>query len=179
MSRIGKIAIPVPSDVKVFVEPMCVRLEGPKGKLILNLPENIQVQLKDHSLLVNRISDLKQDRANHGTVRAILAHMIIGVTKGHKKELEIQGVGFKAQLQGNRLILNLGLSHPLEYFIPKDIKVTVPQPTLVNVEGTDKALVGQVAAQIRDFKRAEPYKGKGVRYVGEVVRRKQGKSVTK
>ncbi len=179
MSRIGKIPVVLPKEAKIAIENRTVRFEGPKGKLSLTLPAGIKVEQKDNNLFVQRTSETKQDHANHGTVRALLVNMITGVTQAHQKSLEIQGVGFRAQLQGQKLILNIGFSHPVEYMVPKDVKVSVPQPTEVKVEGVDKALVGQVAAEIRAFKPPEPYKGKGIRYLGEAVRRKQGKSVTK
>lgn len=179
MSRIGKIPVRVPQGIKVAVAEGHLQVEGPKGKLSLRLPQGITVEKKAEELVVNRIDDTKQARSNHGTVRALLVGMMTGVSQGHKKALEIQGVGFRAQAQKNKLVLNLGFSHPVEYEIPEGVKVSVPQPTSIIIEGVDKALVGQVAAKIRDFKRPEPYKGKGIRYVGEVVRRKLGKSVTK
>lgn len=179
MSRIGKIPISVPKEVKVAVEANRVNLEGPKGKLQLNLPQGIKVESKETQLLVSRTSDLKQDRANHGTIRARLATMIEGVTKGHKKDLEIQGVGFRAQMTGNKITFNLGFSHPINFEIPKELKVSVPSQTQISIEGPDAQLVGLIASKIRELKPVEPYKGKGIRYVGEFVRRKQGKSVTK
>ncbi len=177
MSRICKIPVSIPKGVKAIIEEQSVRLEGSGGKLSLDIPRGIKVEQKEEKLFINRISNLKQNCANHGTIRALLHNMIDGVTKGHKKELEIQGVGFRAQIQGNKLVLNLGFSHPVEYEVPNEVKVSVVKATAITVEGTDKALVGQVAAQIRDLKRPEPYKGKGIRYLGEAVRRKQGKSV--
>ena len=179
MSRIGKIPVIVPKDAKVILDKGSVRVEGPKGKLSLNLPPGIAIEQKDGRLLVSRGSDAKQNRANQGTVRALLVNMVNGVTKGHKKELEIQGVGFRGAVQGTKLTLNLGFSHPVEFAIPAGVKVLMPKPTEIVVEGIDNALVGYVAANIRGFKIPEPYKGKGIRYVGELVRRKQGKSVTK
>jgi len=179
MSRIGKVPINVPQEVKIAITEGSVSFEGPKGKESLAIPHGIKVEQKDNQLIVSRVSEVKQNRANHGTIRVRIANIIKGVTAGHKKELEIQGVGFRANLQGNKLVLSLGFSHPVEFEVPKEIKVTVPNQTSISVEGTDKVMVGQVAAKIRDYKRPEPYKGKGIRYVGEVVRRKQGKSVTK
>ncbi|MCK5580591.1 MAG: 50S ribosomal protein L6 [Candidatus Omnitrophica bacterium] len=179
MSRVGKVPVTVPKEVKVFIEKGIIRLEGSKGKLSFDIPHGIQIEHKDDQLIVTRASDAKQNRANHGTVRALLVNMIVGVSQGHKKDLEIQGVGFRAQMQGNKLVMSLGFSHPVEYEVSKDVKVSVPNQTSITVEGADKSYVGQVAAKIRGFKRPEPYKGKGIRYVGEVVRRKQGKSVTK
>jgi large subunit ribosomal protein L6 len=179
MSRIGKNPVSVPKDIKVSINASNVHMEGPKGKMDLLLPTGISVTLKEDKLQVNRQMDTKQDRANHGTVRAKLANMIEGLTKGHKKELEIQGLGFRSQLQGSKIILNLGLSHPVEFNVPKEVKVTVTPQNNIIIEGADIEKVGSVAASLRDIKPVEPYKGKGIRYVGEVVRRKQGKSVTK
>lgn len=179
MSRIGKIPVEILKDVKVAIETGRVRVEGPKGKLDLAIPRGITVSQKDNKLVIERQNDSKQSRADHGTVRARLRNMVIGVSKGHKKDLEIQGIGFRAQLQGNKVTFNLGLSHPVEYEVPSDVKVQVPTQTAISIEGADPVLVGMVAAQIRDLKPVEPYKGKGIRYVGEIVRRKQGKSATK
>ena len=179
MSRIGKIPISVPKEVKVNLEKMTVGIEGPKGKLSLSLPQAIGVEQKNGQIWVQRLSDTKQSRADHGTTRALLVNIMEGVTKGHKKELEIQGVGFRAQVQGQKLVITLGFSHPVEFAIPSGVKVTLPKPTEIVVEGLSKALVGEVAANIRGLKPPEPYKGKGIRYVKEAVRRKQGKSVTK
>lgn len=179
MSRIGKNPVEVPKEIKVTVNAGSVHLEGPKGKLDLNLPHNIKVELKDQKLIVNRVSNEKQARSNHGTIRARLANMIEGLVKGHKKDLEIQGLGFRAALQGTKVVFNLGLSHPVEFEVPKDVKISIPTQTNISVEGADSALVGMVASKIRSLKPAEPYKGKGIRYVGEYIRRKQGKSVSK
>ena len=179
MSRVGKNPVSVPNDVKVNIESGNVNIEGAKGKLALRVPNGINVEFKDQQLTVTRVSNAKQNRSNHGTIRAHLANMVIGVTEGHKKELEIQGIGFRAQLQGSKLSMNLGFSHPVEYEVPDYVKTTVTKQTSITIEGPDNALVGQIAAKIRDMKRVEPYKGKGIRYVGEIVRRKQGKSATK
>ena len=179
MSRIGKIPVSVPKEAKVIIENELIRVEGPKGKLSLSLPLGIKVEQKDGKLLLTRVSDNKQNRANQGTVRALLVNMIKGVTQSHKRELEIQGVGFRAAVAGTKLTLNLGFSHQVEYTIPTGVKVAMPKPTEIIVEGIDNALVGEVAANLRSMKPPEPYKGKGIRYVGEIVRRKQGKSVTK
>ncbi len=179
MSRTGKVPIDVPKEVKVNIQASKVHMEGPKGKLDLDIPAGVDVALKDDKLTVTRLSDAKQDLANHGTVRAHLANMIVGVTRGHKKDLEIQGIGFQAQLQGKKIVFNLGFSHPVEFDVPDSIKATVANQTSITLEGPDNMIVGQTAAKIRDLKRVEPYKGKGIRYVGEYVRRKQGKSVTK
>ena len=179
MSRIGKIPVSVPKEIKVAITAGNVQLQGPKGKLELNIPHGIRVEQKDNQLLVQRDVDTKQGRANHGTVRAHLVNMMDGLVKGHKKEVEIQGLGFRAQLKGTQIVFNLGLSHPVEFDVPANVKVAVPTQTSIIVEGADIQAVGQLAAKIRALKPVEPYKGKGIRYVGEIVRRKQGKSVTK
>ena len=179
MSRIGKIPVSVPKEVKVNITSDNVHVEGPKGKLDLKLPGGIKVELKDQLLKIDRQADTKQHRANHGTVRANLVNMILGVTQGHKRELEIQGIGLRAQLQGKKILFNFGFSHPVEFDVPADVKISVPTQTNLIVEGADIAHVTQTASQLRKLKPVEPYKGKGVRYLGEIVRRKQGKSVTK
>lgn len=179
MSRIAKTPIDLPKNVKVAFDNAKVNVEGPKGKLSMNLPAQVKLEQKDDKIFVNRLSNSKQAKSNHGTTKRLIVNMCAGVTNGHRKDLEIQGVGFRAAVQGSKLVMNLGYSHPIEFEVPKDVKVTSAKPTEITVEGVDKALVGLVAAQIRDFKPPEPYKGKGIRYVGEVVKRKQGKQVTK
>ena len=179
MSRIGKIPVVVPKEVKVNIDNGTVHVEGPKGKTSLVLPLGITVEQKDGKVLVSRNSDNKQSRANQGTIRAHMVNMVAGVTKGHRRDLEIQGVGFRAATQGNKLVLNLGFSHQIEFPVPVGVKVATPKPTEIVIEGIDNALVGNVSANIRGYKLPEPYKGKGIRYLGEQVRRKQGKSVTK
>ncbi len=179
MSRIGKVPVEVPKDVKIKVDKGTVSMESSKGKMDLVVPHGIKVELQDSSLNVTRLSDAKQNRANHGTVRSNLANMIVGLTTGHKKDLEIQGIGFRAALEGKKIVMNLGFSHPVEFEVPEDVKVEVPTQTAISVAGIDSARVGLIAAKIRGLKPVEPYKGKGIRYVGEIVRRKQGKSVTK
>lgn len=179
MSRIGKIPLDIPKSVKLAVNGQAVQVEGPKGKLSIQMPEGISLEQKEGKLLILRRGNSKQHSANHGTTRALIRNMMQGVSEGHRKDLEIQGVGFRVAIQGEKLILNLGFSHPVEYVIPKTVKVTAAKPTEISIEGIDRQVVGQVAAEIRAYKPPEPYKGKGVRYAGEVVRRKQGKSVTK
>jgi large subunit ribosomal protein L6 len=179
MSRTGKNPVSVPKSVKVNVSADKVSFEGPKGKLELNIPYGINVEFKDDQLTVTRVSDSKQNRSNHGTIRAHLANMIVGVTDGHKKDLEIQGIGFRAQLQGKKIVFNLGFSHPVEFDVPDCVTATIPTQTSITIEGSNTMMVGQIAAKIRALKPVEPYKGKGIRYVGEFVRRKQGKSATK
>ena len=177
MSRVGKKPIDMPVNVKVVIEVKTVKVEGPKGKLSLNAHPRVDVVLENNKVVVKRQSDLKLDKSLHGLTRTLINNMIKGVTDGFKKDLEIVGVGFKAALQGKQLVLNLGFTHPINYDIPEGIVILVPKPTSVSVSGIDKRLVGQVAAEIRDFYRPEPYKGKGVRYLGEHVRRKVGKKV--
>jgi large subunit ribosomal protein L6 len=179
MSRLAKTPVVLPQNVKISFDKIRLNVEGPKGKLSMAIPSSIVLENKDSKLFVNRIADSKQARSNHGTTKRLIENMCVGVSHGHKRDLEIQGVGFRAAVQGNKLVLNVGFSHPVEYEFPKDVKVTLSKPTEISVEGVDKALVGLVAAKIRAFKPPEPYKGKGIRYAGEIVRRKQGKQVTK
>jgi large subunit ribosomal protein L6 len=177
MSRIGKMPVAIPAKVKVDVGAGRVKVEGPKGRLEFVLPAQTTVEVKDSNILVKRPNDTAQAKAFHGLARAVLNNMIKGVVDGFSKKLEIQGVGFKAALQGKVLNLSLGYSHPINYPIPDQIKVTVEENTKISIEGPDRQLVGQIAAEIRAFYPPEPYKGKGVRYVGENVRRKEGKTV--
>lgn len=177
MSRIGKKPIEIPSGVKVAIDKGDIKVEGPKGKLSLTLHHRINVSLEDNKVIVKRPSDLKLDKSLHGLTRSLISNMIKGVTEGYKKELEIVGVGFKAAAQGKALVMNLGFTHPINYNIPEGITIQTPKPVNIVVSGIDKRLVGQTAAQIRDFYRPEPYKGKGIRYAGEYVRRKAGKKV--
>jgi len=177
MSRIGKQPIKIPNGVKVSIDEKSVMLEGPKGKLTLSLPYGIKAEYADDIILIKRLSDIKEHRMKHGLVRALTNNMLKGVVEGFTKELEIQGVGFKAQINGKKLVLNLGFSHPVEFDIPDAINIQVPKPTQITIQGIDKQLVGEVAAKIRAFYKPEPYKGKGIRYLGEHVRKKAGKTV--
>jgi large subunit ribosomal protein L6 len=177
MSRIGKQPITIPPKVKVEVQGRRVRVEGPKGKLELELPPATAAKVDAGSLLVSRNDDQSRSKAMHGLGRALLNNMVKGVTDGYVKKLEINGVGFKAAVQGKLIVLNLGYSHPVNYPIPDQIKVTVDENTKVTVEGPDKQLVGRVAAEIRSFYPPEPYKGKGVKYADEKIVRKEGKTV--
>ena len=179
MSRKGKIPIGLVKDVKVTLTSGLIHMDGPKGKLDLKIPAGINVEKQEEKLLVKRDSDTKQARANQGSIRAHLANMMTGVTKGHKKDLELYGLGFRAQLKGKKIEFNLGLSHPVEFDVPEGIKVVIPNQTSISLEGPSIEVIGSTAARIRALKPAEPYKGKGFRYAGEVIRRKQGKSVTK
>ena len=177
MSRVGKQPIKISAGVKVIIDKNQVNVQGPKGKLDFSIPYGVTAEVKDDLLIVTRISDIKEHRMKHGLVRALINNMVVGVTEGFTKELEIQGVGFKAQLNDKKLVLNLGFSHPIEYAIPDGITIEVPKPTHIILKSIDKQQVGQVAAEIRLFYKPEPYKGKGIRYVGEYVRKKAGKTV--
>jgi len=177
MSRIGKQPIPIPPKVKVEINGQKVLVEGPKGKLDWELPKRTSLNVTDGKIVVSRDGDDAQAKALHGLSRALVNNMVKGVTDGFVKKLEIQGVGFKAAVQGSNVTMTLGYSHPIVYPIPQQIKVTVEDNTKITVEGPDKQLVGKVAAELRAFYPPEPYKGKGVRYVGERVVRKEGKTV--
>ncbi|MEI6350834.1 MAG: 50S ribosomal protein L6 [Verrucomicrobiota bacterium] len=178
MSRIGKKSIDLPAAVKVAVSPEGgIKVEGPKGKLEWTLPKNVNVRIDGGLVLVERTSEARNVRALHGLSRALVANMIVGVSAGFTRDLEIQGVGFKAAVQGTALNLSLGFSHPVLFPIPDGIKVTVADNTKIKIEGIDKKVVGQVAADIRAYYPPEPYKGKGVRYAGEQIVRKEGKTV--
>lgn len=177
MSRIGRNPIAIPDKVKVEISGSQIKVTGPQGELLLDANPRMKVEQRDGQILVTRSTDSKQDRSLHGLTRSLIANMVIGVTEGYSKELEIQGMGYRAQLKGNVLNLLLGYSHPVNFTIPEGIKIEVPKPTRLIVKGIDKQLVGQVAADVRYFYEPEPYKGKGIRYVGEYVRRKQGKAV--
>ncbi|MGB0155528.1 MAG: 50S ribosomal protein L6 [Verrucomicrobiales bacterium] len=178
MSRIGKKEIGLPEKVEVKVgDDSSLTVEGPKGKLEWALPEGIGIEQEDGSVRVTRASEDRKVRAMHGTARSLVANMIEGVSNGFVKELEVQGVGFRAAVKGSALDLSLGFSHPVLHPIPSELKVSVEENTKIKVEGIDKQLVGQFAADVRSYYPPEPYKGKGVRYKGEYVRRKQGKSV--
>lgn len=179
MSRVGKKPIAIPQNVKCTVNPGAILVEGPKGKLEFKTGPRIQAALKDNQLTISRATDQIKDKAVHGTTRSVVANMIKGVTDGFVKELVIEGVGFKAQVQGKQLQLALGFTHPVIFDVPEGLTVEAPKPTQLAVKGIDKVKVGLFAAKIRKVFEAEPYKGKGVRYAGEVIRRKAGKTVTK
>jgi len=177
MSRIGKQPVVIPPQVKVQLVGRRIFVEGPKGKLEMELPRRTNAQVVDGKIVVTRDGDDAQAKAMHGLSRALINNMVRGVSQGFVKKLEIQGVGFKAAVQGDTVTLNLGYSHPVIYTLPKQIKVTVEEGTKLTVEGPDRQLVGEVAAELRSFYPPEPYKGKGIRYVGERVVRKEGKTV--
>ncbi len=176
MSRVGKLPIAVPGSVKVAVDGGSVRVEGPKGKISKSFdPEVVTIAVEDNSITVNPATDSRHANAMHGTARSIIAGMVEGVEKGFEKKLEINGVGFRAQVKGKVLNLALGYSHDIDMPIPEGISITVDNNTNVTVSGYDKHMVGQVAATIYQYYPVEPYKGKGVRIVGQYVRRKEGK----
>ena len=178
MSRIGKKEITLPEKVEIKLgDDSGISVEGPKGKLEWTIPAGIAVEQEDGTLRVTRLTEERTVRALHGTTRSLLANMIEGVSNGYVRELEIQGVGFRAAVKGNELDLSLGFSHPVLHPIPDELTVTVEENTKIKVEGIDKQLVGQFAADVRSYYPPEPYKGKGVRYKDEYVGRKQGKSV--
>lgn len=178
MSRIGKKAIELPDKVSVRIDSGgAIAIEGPKGKLVWTLPAALTGKIEGNTVTFERGNEDRKVRALHGLARALVNNMVVGVSTGFKKDLEIQGVGFKASLQGKILKLNLGFSHDILFSIPDGIKVAVTDSTKISVEGIDRQLVGQVAADIRGYYPPEPYKGKGVRYVGEHIVRKEGKTV--
>lgn len=177
MSRVGNKPITLPDKVSVKADDGgTVTVEGPKGSLSYTLPEGVELKQEDNELVISRDSEHRKTRALHGTARALVQNMITGVSAGFTKELQIQGVGFRAAVKGKELDLNLGFSHPLLHPIPEGLTVTVSDNTKIKVEGIDKHAVGQFAADVRAYYPPEPYKGKGVRYVDEYVRRKQGKT---
>jgi large subunit ribosomal protein L6 len=177
MSRIGKQPIAIPAKVKVEVKGQKVSVEGPKGKLDFDLPKRTSLKVDGGNIVVSRIGDDAEAKALHGLSRALVNNMVKGVSDGFVKKLEIQGVGFKAAVVGKMVNLSLGYSHPLNYEIPAQIKVTIEDNTKLTIEGPDRQVVGRVAAEIRSFYPPEPYKGKGVRYSDERVVRKEGKTV--
>jgi large subunit ribosomal protein L6 len=176
VSRIGKAPIAIPAQAKVEVLENVVSVAGPKGKLDLQIHPGMGVRLEDDKIWVSRPSDEKAHKALHGLVRSLLANMVEGVTKGFEKRMELVGLGYRAQIQGEELILSLGFSHPINYPVPPDVKIVAETPTSLVISGIDKQRVGQVAAEIRSFRKPEPYKGKGVKYANERIRRKAGKT---
>jgi len=179
MSRIGKKAIQLPSGVKVDIKDNLVSVEGPKGKLEYKIPGKLKATKRDNTIVIERGTPAKEEMPLHGLARTMVFNILKGVTEGYSKNLEIKGVGFKAQVQGKELVMTLGFSHPVKYAIPEGVTVTATKPTQLVVAGSDKVKVGAAAAEIREFFKPEPYTGKGIRYVGEYVRHKAGKKVTK
>ena len=176
MSRIGNKTIALPAGVEVAVNGNVVTVKGPKGELSQEINSNITVTVEGNEVVVKRASDNRNDKAQHGLSRTLINNMITGVSTGFEKKLEVQGVGYRVEKKGNTLIMNLGFSHPVEMIDPEGITTETPDATTIIVKGIDKALVGNYAAVIREWRQPEPYKGKGIRYDGEVVRRKEGKT---
>ena len=177
MSRIGKLPVAIPDGVTVEIsEDNDVTVKGPKGELTREFNKNIEIKVEGNEVSLHRPNDSKEMKTIHGTTRANLNNMVVGVSEGFKKELEMRGVGYRAQLQGSKLVLSVGKSHQDEVVAPEGITFEVPTPTTINVLGINKEVVGQTAAYIRSLRAPEPYKGKGIRYVGEYVRRKEGKT---
>jgi large subunit ribosomal protein L6 len=176
MSRVGKVPIPIPKDVKVTLTDSILKVVGPKGQLSHLIPSEITVSIEPEQIVVKRPDDHRTTRSLHGLTRVLVANMITGVTQGFEKKLAIQGIGYRADLQGNTLRLALGFSHPVLFPLPEGIKVEVERQTTIMVTGIDKQQVGSVAAKIRSFKPPDPYKGKGIRYANEYVKLKVGKA---
>lgn len=182
MSRIGKLPIQVPSGITVEKrENGLIFVKGPKGELSFQLHPNIKAEITDGQIVLTRLNDEKVSKSLHGLSRTLIANMVEGVTKGFSKQLEIQGVGYRAAMQGTKLVLSLGYSHPIEFQPPQGITITIDpeKKNILTVSGSNKQLIGEVASKIRGFRKPEPYKGKGIRYVGEHVARKAGKAATK
>ena len=182
MSRIGKAPIAIPAGVDVKIEKNVVTVKGPKGELSQSFHEDLTVKVEDGHVIVTRPSDDREHRAHHGLVRALINNMVVGVSEGYKKEMELVGVGYRATSNGQVLELSLGFSHAIYFVLPKEIKVEAKternKNPLIMLESCDKQLLGQVCAKIRTFRKPEPYKGKGIKFVGEVIRRKSGKSAS-
>ena len=176
MSRIGKKPIAIPKGVTVKVDAGGVEVKGPKGQVGRRLPAEISARVDDGHVLVERSTDGSRDKAMHGLARSLVWNMVLGVTEGFTKRLEIVGVGYRAEASGSTVRLNLGFSHPIQYPVPEGIEVKTPTPTVIEISGADKEVVGQVAAELRGMRPTEPYKGKGIKYEGEQVRRKAGKT---
>lgn len=178
MSRVGKKPVFIPSGVKVKIEENQIKVTGPKGELASRIHPSMKVEMDKDKVMIKRPSDNKFHKSLHGLTRSLIANMVTGVTSEYRKSLEIQGIGYKAELRGKKLNLSLGLSHPILFSPPEGIKIELDGPNKIRVSGKDKHLVGLVAAKIRDFRPPEPYKGKGIRYEGEIVRKKAGKTAT-
>lgn len=177
MSRVGRQPIAIPNGVTVTVTPEnVVTVKGPKGQLVKDMHKDMKIAVENNEVTVSRPSDDKEHKALHGLTRALINNMVIGVTSGYQKSLELVGVGYRAQVQGNKLVMNLGYSHPVEIAAVQGIKFETPAANKVVVSGIDKELVGEVAANIRTWRKPEPYKGKGIKYENEVIRRKEGKT---
>lgn len=181
MSRIGKLPIQLPANVEITLSASEIKVKGPKGELTQALNPLVKITKEESTVIVERIDDTKPARSMHGLYRTLINNMVIGVTTGYEKRLEIQGVGYRANLQGKKLVLSLGFSHPVEYTAPNGVDVAIDneKKNIIIITGINKQSVGQTAAEIRGFKKPEPYKGKGIRYVGERIIRKAGKTASK
>lgn len=179
MSRVGNKIIPIPAGVKINVQDGSVDVQGPKGKLTTPIPQGISFEMSEGKLTAKRASESKQHRALHGLARSLVANAVKGVTEGFKKDLEIVGIGYRAELRGHSMVFSLGYSHPVEYPIPSGINITVEKQTRLQVSGIDRQKVGQVSAQIRSLRKPDPYKNKGIRYAGEKLKKKVGKTGAK
>jgi large subunit ribosomal protein L6 len=179
MSRIGKMPISLSNQAKIELQDQQIRVSGPKGVLEQQLTDQVQVKVEDGVVTVQRIDDSKRAKAQHGLYRMLISNMVEGVTKGFTRKLEIAGVGYRAEMKNDLLALTLGYSHMIYFKAPDEIKIEVPDQVTILVSGIDKALVGQIAAKIRSFRKPEPYRGKGIKYAGEVIRRKEGKAAGK
>ncbi|UCF79516.1 MAG: 50S ribosomal protein L6 [Candidatus Eiseniibacteriota bacterium] len=176
MSRVGKMPVRIPEGVTVKLSGSRVEVKGPRGELSTVIPRGVSAELKENLVQISVSSKDPKARALHGTARALVSNLVVGVSKGFRKVLEIVGTGYRAQMEGKKLVLTIGFAKPVEYPVPAGVQISLESPTRIIVEGSDKILVGQVASEIRDFKRPEPYKGKGIRYEGEYVRKKAGKA---
>lgn len=176
MSRIGKLPIAIPAGVEVSIDGSTVTVKGPLATLTRTVHKNIDVKIEDNNIIVTRPDDCKENRSLHGLTRTLIANMVEGVSKGYTKELEINGIGYRAAMQGNDLVMNIGFSHPVTMTQPEGIKIEVPNPNKIVISGSDKQKVGQFAAEVREKRPPEPYKGKGIKYVDEHIRRKEGKA---
>lgn len=176
MSRLGKYPVELPQGVKALIEGTTIKIEGPKGKLNFKVPTGIEVSLDQNKVVARRLSDVADHKAKHGLVRTLIANMVKGVDQGYEKRLEIVGVGFKAVMKGKILNMSLGFSHQIDFLVPEGVTVKVENNTLLVVQSPDKALLGEVCAKIRGFRKPEPYQGKGIKYSDEKIRRKAGKA---
>ncbi len=179
MSRIGKLPVQIPDNVNVNLENKILTVKGPKGELRRQFVEQINIAIENKEIVVSRMNDEKISRSLHGLTRTLIANMVEGVSNGFTKKLEIVGVGYKAETKGSHLVLHLGFSHPIVFSAPEDITINVPGPNEIHISGINKELVGMIASKLRSYRKPEPYKGKGVKYAGEHIRRKAGKTAGK
>jgi large subunit ribosomal protein L6 len=179
VSRIGKKPIEIPKGVTVTLNGHNLKVKGPKGELEDNFHKNMKIEVKVNEIIVTRPNDLKENKALHGLTRALIQNMVQGVTEGYQKNLEIVGVGYRAEMKGTNLLMNIGYSHPIYFMPPEEINIQTPAPTQISVSGIDRQLVGMVASKIRSIRKPEPYKGKGIKYSDEQIQRKAGKTAGK